>query len=200
MKKSCSQQVFSGMCWVFGGTLSFAFSKSPKQRLGACSLGAKHARCKVSSQGFVIAQCWGYHMTPPFFWAQFELVLCTSRSSAAQPRSFSQGEGGKKRWWGFFSFLPRSSVTLKALVFAHLAASPGVLFLELYLQLNAVSFSGLFRPFRTSKGHLCWVDRSPSSIFLFFAYQAGVHFDIRSPIFFPFLMLDMNYWIYLVPS
>jgi len=47
-------------------------------------------------------------------------------------------------------------MTIKALIFAHLAASQDVLFLELYFQLNAVS-SG---PLRTSKGRLCWVDMS----------------------------------------
>lgn len=179
--KSRSQQVFSGLCWGFGGTLCFALRKSPEQRLGACSLGAKRAQCKVGSQGFVTAQCWGYHMTLPFFWAQFELVLCKLQEFCSPAQVLqSRGRRKKKMVRDFFSFPPRSSMTVKALIFAHLAASLSVLFLELYLQLNAVSSSGLFRPFRTSGGHLCWVDRSPSSIFLFSAYQTHVHFNIRS--------------------
>lgn len=183
MKKSCRQQVFSGLCWGFGGTLSFAFSKSPKQRLGACSPGAK--QCKVGSQGFVIARCCRYHMTPPFSWAQFELILCNSKSSAAQPRSFSQGEGGKKRWRDVFFLPTKEQPAWKwKLLFSH-TWQWVFLFLELYLQLNAVSFSDVFRPFRTSKRHLCWVERSPSSIFLFSAYQAGMHFNIRRLIIFP---------------
>ena len=137
---------------------------------------------------------------PPSSGPSLSWFCVTPGALQPSPDPSVRGKEERKDGERFFSFLPRSSVTLKALVFAHLAASLAVLFLELYLQLNAVSFSGLFRPFRTSKGHLCWVDRSPSSIFLFSAYQAGVHFDIRSPVFFPFLMLDMNYWIYLVPS
>lgn len=183
MKKSCSQQFFSGLCWGFGGTLSFAFSKSQKQRLGACSLSAKCAWCKVGSQGFVIAQCWGYHMAPPFFWAQFELVLCNSKSSAAQPRSFSQrGRRKEKMVRDFLPFHQGAAWQWKLLI-SHTWQS--VFCSELYLQLNAVSFSGLFRPFRTSKGHLCCMDGSPSSVFLFSAYQTGVHFNIRRLIVFP---------------
>lgn len=95
-------------------------------------------------------------MTLSFFWAQFELVLCKLQEFCS-PAQVLQSRGRKKKKDGerFFSFPPRSSMTVKALIFTHLAASLSVLFLELYLQLNAVSFSGLFRPFRTSRGHLC---------------------------------------------
>lgn len=72
---------------------------------------------------------------------------------------------------------------MKALIFTHLVV--GVLFLELYLQLNVVSLSGLFKPFRTSKGHLCCMDGCTSSIFLSSAYQTGVHVSIRRLIVFP---------------
>lgn len=93
-------------------------------------------------------------------------------------------EGRKKREKSF-SFLLRSHLTRK-LLFLH-TWKP-------HLQLNAICFSGLLRLFRISRGHLCWENKRLSSKFLFSAYQAGVHFNIRKLIyFFPFLMLDMNY-------
>lgn len=114
---------------------------------------------------------------PPLFLGSLRVLSVQLQVFCCQAQILQSGREHRKGSETSFSSPLRSCLTEKALTFTYLEVSPGVLFLELYLLLNAVCFSGLFRPFRISRGHLCWDNKHLSSKFLFSAYQAGVHFN-----------------------